>query len=72
MMMRYFIKSVICFPVGYIIGQKYEDGQTGTSKVPFALEIFKWRIAEPMLDTGGQRQFKSHLREMSQGNNMLS
>ena len=23
-------------PFGYINGQKYEDGQTGTNKVPFA------------------------------------
>ena len=26
---------------GYISGQKYEDGQTGTNKAPFALESFK-------------------------------
>ena len=40
-MMKSFIKSVICFPVGYITDQKYVDGQTGTNKAPFALQSFK-------------------------------
>ena len=26
------MKSAICFPFGYINGQKYEDGQTGNNK----------------------------------------
>ena len=33
---EFFFKSAICFQFGYINGQKYEDGQTGTNKVPFA------------------------------------
>ena len=40
-MMRSFVKSAICFPFRYINGQKYEDGQTGTNKAPFALQSFK-------------------------------
>ena len=39
--MKPFMKSVICFPFGFINGQKYEDGQTGTNEVPFALQSFK-------------------------------
>ena len=58
-MMKCFMKSAICFPFGYINGLKYEDGQTSTNKVLFVLQSFKWRIAEPMLDIGGQSQFKS-------------
>ena len=61
-MMRSFVKSAICFPFRYINGQKYEDGQTGTNKAPFALQNFKLRITEPMLDIGGQSQFKSLLQ----------
>ena len=61
-MIKSFMKSAICFPFGYINGQKYEDGQTGTSKAPFASKSFKWRITEPMLDIGGQSQFKSILQ----------
>ena len=57
-----FMKSAICFSFGYINGQIYEDGQTGTNKAPFPLQTFKWRIAEPMLDIGGQIQFKSLLQ----------
>ena len=53
-MMKYFVKSAICFPFGYINGQKYEDGQTGTNKAPFALQSFKWHIIEPMLNIGGK------------------
>ena len=53
-MIKSFMKSAICFPFGYINGQKYEDGWNGTNKVPFALQSFKWRITEPMLDIGGQ------------------
>ena len=52
------MNSVICFPFGYINGQKFEDGLTCTNKVPFALQSFKLRITEPMLDTGGHCQFK--------------
>ena len=40
-MMKSFMKSAIGFPFGFISGQKYEDGQTGTNKVPFALQSFK-------------------------------
>ena len=40
-MMKFFIKSGICFLFGYINGQKYEDGQTGTNKAPFASQSFK-------------------------------
>ena len=29
------------FPSGYISGQKYADGQTGTDNTPFALQSFK-------------------------------
>ena len=39
--MKSFMKSAICFPFGLINGHKYEDGQTGTNKVPFALQSFK-------------------------------
>ena len=35
------MKQVIYFVFGYINGLKYEDGQTGTNKVPFALQSFK-------------------------------
>ena len=42
--MKSFMKSAICFPFGYINGQKYEDGQAGTKNVPFALQSFKWRL----------------------------
>ena len=79
MMMKSFMKSAICLPFGYIKSQKYEDGQTGTNKAPFALQSFKLRITEPMLNVGGQSQFKSLLqssgnafREMSRDNEMLS
>ena len=34
------------------------DGQTGTNKAHFALQSFKWRITEPMVDIGGGSQFK--------------
>ena len=75
--MKSFIKSAICFPFGYIIGQKYEDGQT--FKASFVLQSFKWRNTEPILDIGGQSQFKAMLqssvndvRVMSQGNQTLS
>ena len=40
-MMKSFMRLAICFPFGYINGQKYEDGQTGTNKAPFALQSFK-------------------------------
>ena len=60
-MMKSFMRLAICFPFGYINGQKYEDGQTGTNKAPFALQSFKW-LTEPMLDIGGQSQFKSLLQ----------
>ena len=40
-MIKSFLKSAICFPFGYIDGQKYEDGKTGTNKAPFALQSFK-------------------------------
>ena len=39
--MMIFMKSAVCFPFGYINGQKYADGQTGTNKAPFALQNFK-------------------------------
>ena len=61
-MMKSFMKSAICFSFVYINGQKYEDGQTGTNKAPFALQSFKSRITEPMLDNGGQSQFKPLLQ----------
>ena len=51
-MMKSFMKLAICFPFGYINGKKNEDDQTGTNKAPFALQSFKWRITEPMLDIG--------------------
>ena len=51
--MKSFIKSAICSPLGYINGQKYENGQTGTDNTPFTLQSFKWRITEPMLNIGG-------------------
>ena len=53
-MMKSFMKSAICFSFGCINCQKYEDSHTGTCKVPFALQSYKWQIAEPMLDIGGQ------------------
>ena len=53
-MMKSFMKSTICFSFGYFNGQKYEDGQTSTNKAPFALQSFKSRITEPMLDIGGK------------------
>ena len=53
------MKLVICFPFRYTNDQKYENDQTGTNKVPFALQSFKWRITEPMLVISGQSQFKS-------------
>ena len=40
-MMKSFTKSATCFPFGYINGEKYEDGQTGTNKAPFALHSFE-------------------------------
>ena len=40
-MIKSFMKSAIYFPFGYINGQKYEDGQTGTNKAPFGLQSFK-------------------------------
>ena len=40
-MMKSFMTLAICFPFGYINGQKYEDGQTGTNEAPFALQSFK-------------------------------
>ena len=40
-MIKSFMKSAICFPFGYINGQKCEDSQTGTNKAPFALQSFK-------------------------------
>ena len=40
-MMKSVMTLAICFPFGYINGQKYEDGQTGTNKAPFALQSFK-------------------------------
>ena len=61
-MIKSFLKSAICFPFGYIDGQKYEDDKTGTNKAPFAMQSFKWCITEPMLDIGGQNQFKSLLQ----------
>ena len=39
--MKSFMKSAVWLPFGYINGQKYEDGQIGTNKVPFALQSFK-------------------------------
>ena len=62
MIMKSFIKSPICLPFEYINGQKYEDDQTGTYKVPFGFQRFKWRIIESMHDVGGQSQFKSLLQ----------
>ena len=77
--MKSFMKSVICFPFGYINGQKYEDGQIRTNKAPFALQSFKWRITEPMLGIAGQSQFNSLFQSFVnactwdvQGNNILS
>ena len=42
-MMKSFMKSAICFPFGYINGQKYEDGQTGTNPANIRLDedVFK-------------------------------
>ena len=57
-MIKSFMKLTISFLFGYINGLTHEDGQTGADKVPFALQSFKWRITEPMLDTGGHCQFK--------------
>ena len=56
------MKSAICFPFGYVNCQKYEDGQTGNNKAPFALQSFKWRITEPIFDIGGESQFSSLLQ----------
>ena len=42
MIMKPFMKSVICFSFGYINGQKYEDGQTGTIKDPVALQSLNY------------------------------
>ena len=53
-MMKTFMKSAICVSFGYIYGEKYEDGQTGTNKVHFAQKSFKLCITEPMLDFGGK------------------
>ena len=60
--MKSFMKSAIRFPFEYINGQKFEDGQTDTNKVPFALQSFKRHITELMLDIGGQSKFKSLLQ----------
>ena len=79
--MKSFMKSAIYFPFGYINGQKkkMEDGQIRTNKAPFALQSFKWRITEPMLDIAGQSQsnslFQSYVNACTwdvQGNNILS
>ena len=53
-MVKTFMKQTICVPFGYIYGEKYEDGQTGTNKVLFAQKSFKLCITEPMLDFGGK------------------
>ena len=58
-MMKTFMKSVICVSFGYIYGEKYEDGQTVTNKVPFAQKSFKLRITEPMLDFGRKANLNS-------------
>ena len=78
-MIKSFMKSAICFPFGYINGQKCEDSQTGTNKAPFALQSFKWLITAAMLDIGRQSQFKSLLQPSVnaftwhvQGNKVLS
>ena len=42
--MKSFLRSTIYFSFGYINGQNYEDGQTGTIKVPLALQSFKLHI----------------------------
>ena len=47
-MMKTFMKWAICVSFGYINGQKYEDGQTGTNKVPFSQKSFELCITEPM------------------------
>ena len=40
-MIKSFMKLAICIPFLYINDQEYEGSQTGTSKVPFALQSFK-------------------------------
>ena len=48
--MKSFLNFAKTFPSGYISGQRYADGQTGTNNSPFALQ-----------ETGGQSQFPSSI-----------
>ena len=43
-MMKTFMKSAICVSFGYINGQKYEDGQTGTNEFYVLIENRIYRL----------------------------